>query len=307
MPRHFIGLNLVAGLLLAVCVLALAAAAGPSGSAAATSAEGSVSLLYAGSLVDVMTNQIIPSFQSAGGGTVNGLPAGSTELASEVKNGLQRADVFVSASPKVNGSLMGTANGAWVSWYGEFASAPLVIAYNPKSKYAADFKKEPWYKVLGEHGIRIGRTDPKLDPKGKLTIEFMNAFQKVGHRPGIAKRLIGSAENQAQIFPEQSLLGRLDAGQLDVGFFYSIEAVAAKLPYVAPALGAHYGARYTVTIPRGGANPVAALDFVDYLLGPAGTRILKQDGFKLLNGEVGGDRRAAPASVRALLGAPVQT
>ena len=292
--------------LIAVCALVIAVV-GASGPTAAASGDGSISLLYAGSLVDLMTNQLIPSFQSAGGATVNGLPAGSTELASEIKGGLQRADVFVSASPSVNASLEGGADGSWVSWYGEFASAPLVIAYNPKSKYAADFKKKPWYKVLEEPGIRVGRTDPKLDPKGQLTVEFMDAFQKVGHEPGLAARALGSPENQAQIFPEQTLLGRIDAGQLDVGFFYSVEAVAAKLPYVAPALGAHYGARYTITIPRGGANPTGALDFVDYLLGPAGTKILKQDGFTLLHGEVGGDPGAAPASVKALLGATAQT
>jgi molybdate/tungstate transport system substrate-binding protein len=293
--------------LAAICILAVTVAVGTSGASAASRSSGGISLLYAGSLVDLMTNQVIPGFEAAGGGTVNGLPAGSTELASDIKNGLQRADVFVSASPSVNTSLAGAANGNWVSWYGEFASAPLVIAYNPKSKYAADFKKEPWYKVLEEPGIRIGRTDPKLDPKGQLTVLFMNAFQKVSHHSGLATKVLGSPENQAQIFPEQTLLGRLDAGQLDVGFFYSIEAVAAKLPYVAPPLGTHYGARYTITIPRNGANAFGALDFVDYLLGPAGTKILKQDGFTLLHGEIGGDSGAAPASTKALLGASAAT
>jgi molybdate/tungstate transport system substrate-binding protein len=43
----------------------------------------------------------------------------------------------------------------------------------------------------------------------------------------------------SQFFPEQTLLGRLEAGQLDDGFFYSIEAREAGIPFIAPPLGKH--------------------------------------------------------------------
>jgi molybdate/tungstate transport system substrate-binding protein len=63
----------------------------------------------------------------------------------------------------VNDSLMGAANGDWVSWYITFAQSPLVIGYNATSKFAAEFKTKPWYQVLQEPGIRIGRTNPQFD------------------------------------------------------------------------------------------------------------------------------------------------
>ena len=46
--------------------------------------------------------------------------------------------MFVSASPAVNATLEGAANGNWVSWYATFATTPLVLGYNPTSKFAAD-------------------------------------------------------------------------------------------------------------------------------------------------------------------------
>ena len=73
---------------------------------------------------------------------------------------------------------MGSSNGSWVSWYGEFAAAPLVIGYNPNSAFASAFKTKPWWQVLTSPNILIGRTDPVLDPKGVLTIQFVNRASK---------------------------------------------------------------------------------------------------------------------------------
>jgi len=130
-------------------------------------AAGKVSVLYAGSLVNLMEHGIGPAFEKASGDSFQGYAAGSTGLANQIKGKLRQGDVFISANPKVNDSLMGSANGDWVSWYITFAQSPLVIGYNPSSKFAADLKSKPWYQVLQEPGIRIGRTDAKLDPKAR--------------------------------------------------------------------------------------------------------------------------------------------
>ena len=49
--------------------------------------------------------------------------------------------------------------------------------------------------MLREPGIRIGRTDPKLDPKGALTVQLLNKAEQVYHQPGLAKAVLGEAEN----------------------------------------------------------------------------------------------------------------
>jgi len=288
---------------LATVAALVAACASTAGAAAHRHSAGTVTVLYAGSLVNVMEQQIGPAFAKATGYGYSGFGAGSTAVANQIKGKLKQGDVFISASPSVNATLMGAGNGNWVSWYGEFAAAPLVIGYNPQSKFASAFKAEGWWTVLTSPGILIGRTDPVLDPKGKLTIQFVNRASKTLGMANLFAQTLVSDENTAQIFPEETLLGRLQAGQLDAGFFYSIEARAANIPFVAPPLGKHYGARYTITILNNDPNPAGALAFVQFLLGPQGSALLKQDGFQLLtDDEIGGNKSAVPAAVKPLLG-----
>ena len=264
-------------------------------------ASGTVSVLYAGSLVDTMERQIGPGFSKATGYGYQGFGAGSKAVASQIKGKLRRGDVFISASPGVNTTLMGSANGNWVTWYGAFATSPLVIGYSTSSRFASAFRTRPWWKVMQSSGFLLGRTDPAIDPKGQLTVSFLHRVEVAKHLPGLSRRILGDAENASQIFPEETLLGRLQAGQLDAGFFYSIEARAAHIPTVNPPLGTHYSARYTVTILNGAPNAPGALAFVKYLLGPQGTALLKADGFQFVKNQIGGDKTAVPADVKTRL------
>ena len=264
------------------------------------SAAGTVNVLYAGSLVHLMEGSVGPAFDKATGETFRGFAGGSGLLANQIKGRLRQADVFVSASPSVNTALMGPKNGDWVSWYISFAQSPLVIGYNPSSRFAADFRNKPWYRVLSEPGIRIGRTDPKLDPKGRLTLTLMKDAEAHYKDAGLAQRVLGSPENPAQVLPEETLVGRLQSGQLDAGFFYSTETSDAKVPAVSlpPAIAPK--AVYTVTIVRGAPDAKAAEKFVAFLLGEHGQALLRQHGLMLRKPTLSGDANAAPAAVRSL-------
>jgi molybdate/tungstate transport system substrate-binding protein len=105
-------------------------------------AASKVNVLYAGSLVNLMEHGVGPAFDKASGDTFQGYAGGSSALANQIKGKLRQGDVFVSASPKVNDSLMGSANGDWVSWYVTFAQSPLVIGYNASSKFAGDLQSK---------------------------------------------------------------------------------------------------------------------------------------------------------------------
>lgn len=82
---------------------------------------GTVSVLYAGSLVNLMEHGIGPAFDKATGDTFEGFAGGSNGLANQVKGQLRRGDAFVSAAANVNDTLMGAGNGNWVQWYITFA------------------------------------------------------------------------------------------------------------------------------------------------------------------------------------------
>lgn len=283
--------SVVAGLSLALG----AAVLGPSAPGAAT-VHGSVAVLYAGSLVDLMQNAVAPGFARAAGDTVNGVAGGSDELASEIAAKTQRADVFISAAPSVNAKLEGTAKGGWVSWYARFASSPLELAYNRHSHFAAALRREPWWRVVTEPGFRLGRTDASVDPKGKLADQALAGAAAAHHEPALARL----ARATTAVYPEQTLVGRLQAGQLDAGFFYAVEARAAHLPTVRLA-GTHFAAQYTVSILNRAPDPAAARAFVRYLLGPAGLRLLAANGLAVPRPvPVSGRRAAVPPALRAV-------
>lgn len=290
-------------------VLVLAAAgcgSGPSSTtptssaAAATtsraSGHGTVSVLYAGSLVNMMEHDLGPAFSRATGYAYQGVGAGSTELVSQIKGKVRQGDVFISASPKADAKLEGPGNGAWITWYADFARVPLVIGYNPSSRFASQFRSKPWSTVITEPGIRVGVTDPKLDPKGKLTVEALDAAAAKLKMPSLAHAVSGF-----QVFPEESLVGRLQAGQLDAGFFYANEAKEQHIP-TAPMTPVAKSATYTVTLLKDAPDPGGAAAFITYLLGPTGRATLTRHGLTVVAPTVTGSAAAIPAGLRSVVG-----
>lgn len=243
------------------------ARARPAGAAA--SAGGTVHVLYAGSLEAVMNDSIGPAFARATGYTFSGFPAGSKDLASDIRGGIEHGDVFISAGPKVNASLEGSGNGNWVSWYAPFASTRLVLGYNLSSAFTRALRTKPWYQVITRPNFRLGYTDPTLDPKGVLTVAALKAAARRYHEPALA----AIATDGNDLFPEQDLVGRLQAGQLDAGFFYTVEASASRIPTV--SLGPiDETAVYTITVLRRAPDPAGAASFVRFLLSNRGRRLL---------------------------------
>ncbi|NNN12688.1 MAG: extracellular solute-binding protein [Acidimicrobiaceae bacterium] len=220
-----------------------------------------------------MENVIGPAFKTATGYTLNGTPGGSIGLANEIKSKLVRSDVFISAVPSVNASLEGSSNGGFVSWYSPLATAPLVIGYNPSSKFAAALKTQPWYKVLAEPGFKLGRTDPAVDPKGALTLKLVQQEAAALNQPNLVSMILGTTENPAQVFPEETLVARLLTGQLDAGFFFSNEAALAKIPTIKTGLS--LGASFTITILKGAPHRAAAEAFVKFLYSKQGQSLMK--------------------------------
>jgi len=262
---------------------------------------GYVNVLYAGSLVNLMEHGVGPAFNKATGDQFRGYAGGSVGLANQIKGKLREGDVFISANPKVNNALMSAENGAWVSWYIAFAQSPLVIGYSASSKFAADLKTKPWYQVLMEPGIKIGRTDPKLDPKGSLTLALMNQAETFYKSPGLAQKVLGAPDNPEQVLPEETLVGRLQSGQLDAGFFYSTETADARIPALSLPPAITPKALYTVAILRNAPNPAGAERFVAFLLGGDGRELLKKHGLTLQRLAVAGDANAVPREIKAIV------
>jgi molybdate/tungstate transport system substrate-binding protein len=232
-----------------------------------------VDVYYAASLTEIMEDQLGPAFGKATGYRFVGFPGESKEIASEIRARLVRADVFVSASPAVDRTLEGARDGDFVTRAVPFGRTYLELGYDPKSRFAGKLRAGPWWAVVALPGFRLGRTDPSTDPKGVLAVEALDQAAKAHHLPALAR----DATDPAEVFPEASLVGRVTSGQLDAGFFYSVEAVAAHLPSV--GLGdKKFFATYTVAALNKAPHPAGARAFASFLLGREAQAILSHDG-----------------------------
>jgi len=313
--------------------LALALLGGPSVHAA----SGTVDVFYAGSLVNINENLVGPAFGAVTGYTYQGRGAGSLAIANQIKGKIATPDVVEFADPAVNRALMGDANGNYVSWYFTFARSELVIGFDARSRYAQAFRAVqpgtrkrvslPWYKALEQNGLRMGRTDPNLDPKGYRALFMAGLAERVYHLNGFKSRVFGSDTNTSQIFPEEVLVARMLTGQLDAGVFYLSEVRDLGIPYISlppqvnlgsikyaklyatqhftPATGARItGAPilYTITIPSTVKNRAGAEAFVRFVLGKRVRTISAAHGLLSLKVKVGGSVGSVPSSLVNFIG-----
>ncbi|HET9692275.1 MAG TPA: extracellular solute-binding protein [Acidimicrobiales bacterium] len=256
-------------------------------STSAPSGSGPVDVLFAASLQKLLNGTVGPAFDAATGYRFTGTAGDSGALANQIKARTAAADVFISASPSKDEALEGAANGDLVSWYATFATSDLELGYDPASRFAGPLTSSPWYAVLAQPGVLVGRTDPATDPKGALTVTVLDDAATAFHQPALS----ALATSDSDVFPEAALVGRLQAGQLDAGFFYAVEAASNGIKTVALTGVPTQHATYTITIPADAPHPDAAAAFVRYLLASARATTLRDAGL-------------APASPAQVTGTP---
>ncbi len=234
-----------------------------------------VSVLYAGSLVTQMEGPIRAAMR-LDGIDLQGEPGGSKALAHLIASGLRTPDVFISVDPSLVSGLGNRVVSATT-----FASTQLGIGWTDQSRDAALFArvaagKSSLLAALATPGLRIGRTDPRIDPKGGYTIEGMQLLAGDSGERG----LLGTDENPAQTFPEETLLARLETGEIDVGFFYRTEAVAKGLHFLPLPGKADLAEKitYTLAILRNAPHPHAAQAFAVFIIHGPGRAILEHAG-----------------------------
>jgi len=193
----------------------------------------------------------------------------------------------------------------------------MVIAYNPKGKFAQQFAAikdhqagaKPWWQVLQTPGLHFGRTDAATDPQGQNIIFTMMLAEKYYQQPGLAKKVLGDVNNPQQVLAEGGLLTRLEAGQVDAASGYESATRSAKLPYIAlpdeinlsnPEMSAkwydtvsfavkdHNGKDQTLhtqplvfyaAVLKNAPNPVAAKRFVAFMQSAEGQKIFQENGY----------------------------
>ena len=289
-----------------------------------------VSVMYAGSLVKIMEQVVAPSFHNQTGYNFIGEGKGSVQISNMIIDGFRRPDVFISADTLPIEKIMKN-NPPLAEWLVKFASAELVIAYNPNSPFAPELEKAskgdiPWYKVLVENGFKFGRTDPELDPKGYYTVIAAKLANIYYNDSTIKDKILGADRNPEQIYPEEVLRSMLDTGQIDAIAAYKHEAVSRGLPYISlpPKINlgdsnnsnfynqASYNLRsnqtiignpiyFSYTIPSTVRNTDGAIALANYLISIQGKIVLSQVGLNPVKAVVVGDSNVLPPAIKAMI------
>ena len=284
----------------------------------ATTFDKEVSVIYAGSLINIFENKIKPAFQNLTGYNFIGEAKGSVQISNMILDGFRKPDIFVSADTTPIERLINQSTPR-ADWFITFGSAELVIAFNPNSIFAQELFKAskdelPWYKVIGKEGFKFGRTDPELDPKGYYTIIAAKLANIYYNDSTIKEKVLGQDKNRKQIFPEEVLKSILDSGQIDASAAYKHEAIAKGLPFISlpdqinlsnPNYSNFYNKIsyklktgetiignpifFSFTIPNTVENIQGAMDFAKFFLSENGMKILEHYGLDPIEPILHGD------------------
>jgi molybdate/tungstate transport system substrate-binding protein len=308
-----------------------APSASPSGGG---KAAGTASVAYAASLLYLNEKIVAPAFEKASRLGYTGRAGPSDGLAAEIAAGEITPNVFEA----VGGDNITPLFPKYTKWYVQYASTSIVVAYNPKSTYAGQFKaiatgKKPvkdLFTLMEKPGFKLGRTDPNLDPQGRAFIYMLELAQAQYHLPKntVPKILGGTAPGSAdspQIFDEAALPARLQAGQLDASSAYQTQAIQLHLPYITlpaainlgdAALATHYhtasvtikgnvtkhGSPLVIDITTIGQPSPAGVAYVKYVLSPAGRALYRRGGYTLIKPAAFGTASAIPQPIDDELG-----
>lgn len=252
--------------------------------------------------------------------------AGSLESARKLTELGRTPDVLGVADFLVIPNLLVPAH---ATWYATFARNEMVLIYTDRSIGAAEIGPANWWRILLRPGVRVGRSNPALDPNGYRTLMAIELAERHYREPGLARRLLAAMPERFVRPKEADLTALVQAGELDYSWSYRSIAVHTGLRYVSlppevhlgdPGLADWYGsvevrvpgatqaARdsvrivgepivYALTIPSRAANPTAAAAFVRFVFSSDGAAILRRHGFTLLDRpDVGGPGRP-PAGI----------
>lgn len=304
--------------LLAGPLLAAPLALGACGTGA--EAGGSTDVLYAGSLTAIMEDRLGPAYEGSGPRAYRGEGRGSVAAAHQIREGVRRPDVYITADT----ATLTTLGSHYPGWAVAFARGEIAIGYAASGRYAAALDSGArgvlaWHEVLTREDFRLGRTDPDLDPKGYRTLWMFELAERHYRRPGLADRLRAVAAPE-RVFPEEHLAVRVEAGQLDAAVFYLAEARAHGLEVIRLPPEVNLGdpehadlyaslsyrdrddrlfrggpILYAATIPTSAPDPEAGAGFLRFLLDEPARRILSDTGFPPVRRVLGARERAPQA------------
>jgi molybdate/tungstate transport system substrate-binding protein len=160
----------------------------------------------------------------------------------------------------------------YASWYAGIATDHMVLAFTPRSRFAARVDSANWMNIVQRPGVEVGRADPSVAPVGYRTLLLFQRAEAFYHRQGLADSLLASAPARNVRGNASALAALLGTGELDYMYDYRSVAQAKGFLYVTlpPAVDLSDSILSALTIPDSAPHPAAARGFLADLLGPDG-------------------------------------
>ena len=311
---------------LALCILAACGGGtekGPrTGGTSGRNEDRRIVVYNAGSLA-LPLRAALDSFAAREHVTVEQENAGSLETARKLTELGKIPDIVAVADYEVIPLLLIPSH---ATWYAKFAHNRMVLAYQDRSRGAAEINTNNWWQVVTRPGVQVGRADPSLDPNGYRTLLVWQLAERFYKQPGLAQRLLATAPSRNVRPKEADLVGLLQAGEFD--YIWSYESIAqgvgahyvtlpVEIDLSASADSAVYAVAsvrvagrtprdsvtmrgqpivYAFTVPTGAPHSAIAAKFAEYLASEDGKRVMRGAKLDVLDRfEVVGTR--APAAL----------
>lgn len=207
-----------------------------------------VVVFCAGSLYGPL-QKVAEIFENKYGVSVRIEPSGSVLAVRKVTNLGKRADVVAVADYSLIKKYMFPKYANWVLL---FATNKLVLAYTKSSKMS-DLVQNDWLKVIMAKGVRIGISNPNLDPCGYRSVGALALKAYLDGNPKefifekYVKGIEAKFENNITVYVKTGLkpdtnkivirdksvdlISLLEAGEIDYAFEYLSVAKQHKLKY----------------------------------------------------------------------------
>jgi len=165
--------------------------------------------------------------------------AGSRACARKITDVKKPADVMASADYKVIDNLLVPD---YAKFNVHFATNEMVIAYTPRSKYADEINAKNWPQIFLKEGVKVGHSNPNLDPCGYRSMLVTKLAEKYYKVPGFFEKLFGYGESYSNgeekrekviVRPKETdLLALLESGVYDYLYIYRSVAQQHGLKFI---------------------------------------------------------------------------
>ncbi len=261
-------------------------------------------VFHAGSL-SVPLKEVAQEFEKVNPGIKILLePAGSLVCARKITELKKPCDIMASSDYFVINELLIPE---YASWSIRFATNEIVIAFLDKSKYSSEINPSNWIDILTRKDVIYSRSDPDSDPCGYRTVFTLMLAEKYYGKPGLTETFI--LKNREYIRPrEVDLVALLESNAIDYMFQYKSVAIQHNLKYIElpseinlsdPRKNGLYKSvsmdvtgktpttkmsvtgdyiNYSVTALDNAPNLKEAIDFLAFIVSPAGLEIFRKNG-----------------------------